>query len=88
MIFYLIDLPLKIQFLRRLWDLRSGLCAHSFSNANKKCKEAINYFGLGDNNYVEVARDIFVKSIYTLNTLENRFLKPERQELKSEVFSR
>jgi len=72
-----IIIPDMIAFLRTLWDLRSGLLSHSFSNANKACKQAIKYFGLRDDNYVEVATDIFVKSIYTLNTLENRLLKQE-----------
>jgi hypothetical protein len=69
-----VDLPEMITFLRMLWDLRSGLLSHSFSNANKACKEAIMYFDLRDDNYVDVATNIFVKSIYTLNTLETKFL--------------
>ncbi len=69
-----IELPDLISFLKNLWHLRSGLLAHSFSESNKECKRAIEYFGLRENNYVEVAKDIFIKSIITLNTLENRFL--------------
>ncbi len=73
-----IEIPNMIEFLRMLWDLRSGLLSHSFSNTNKDCKRAINYFQLRDDNYNEVAKEIFIKSIYTLNTLENRFLKLEK----------
>lgn len=72
-----IEIPEMIVFLRNLWDLRSGLLSHSFSNTNNKCKKAIKYFNIKDDNYIEVARDIFTKSIYTLNTLENKFLLNE-----------
>ncbi|MFA6667610.1 MAG: hypothetical protein WCS51_04610 [Bacilli bacterium] len=71
------EIPEMIVFLRNLWDLRSGLLSHSFSSSNAKCKKAIKYFNLKDDNYIEVAKDIFTKSIYTLNTLENRFLTNE-----------
>ena len=63
-----------IIFLRNLWDLRSGLLSHSFSNSNKKCRAAIEYFDIKDDNYVEVAKEMFFKSICTLNTLERCFL--------------
>lgn len=69
-----VDLPDMIVFLRHLWNLRSGLLAHSFSNSNSKCKASIEYFGIREDNYIEVAKDIFIKSIYTLNTLERHFL--------------
>lgn len=69
-----IKIPDMILFLRHLWNLRSGLLAHSFSESNEKCKKAMIYFGIGDKNYIEVAREIFIKSIYTLNTLEDKFL--------------
>lgn len=72
-----VDLPDMILFLRQLWKLRSGLLAHSFSNTNEKCKEAIDYFGIKEDNYIEVAKDIFIKSIYTLNTLNRHFLLNE-----------
>lgn len=70
-----IDLPVMILFLRNLWFLRSGLLAHSFSDSNKDCKKAIEYFGIKGDNYIDVAKNIFLKSIYTLNTLEKKFLK-------------
>ena len=70
-------LPDMITFLRKLWDLRSGLLSHSFSNSNKDCKKAIEYFGIKSDNYIEVAKEIFIKSVYTLNTLEKRFLRQE-----------
>lgn len=71
-----------IIFLRHLWNLRSGLLAHSFSNSNDKCKKAIKYFGIREYNYVVVAKDIFMKSIFTLNTLENKLLSDEKIETK------
>lgn len=74
-----IVLPDMILFLKTLWDLRSGLLSHSFSNANKACKKAIKYFNFREDNYVEVATDIFTKSIFTLHTLENRLLKYKMQ---------
>ena len=76
------QIPDMITFLRHLWNLRSGLLAHSFSNSNDKCKKAIKYFGIRDDNYVEVAKDIFTKSIFTLNTLENKLLTDENVETK------
>jgi hypothetical protein len=69
-----IEIPDMFIFLRSLWDLRSGLLSHSFSNTNKDCKAAIKYFNLKDDNYVEVAKEIFEKSIFTLNSLENKLL--------------
>ncbi len=68
-----IEVPNMFQFLRNLQSLRSGLIAHSFSKSDKKCKRAMEYFAIKDDNYIEVARNIFVKSIYTLNTLEKHF---------------
>lgn len=62
------------EFLRRLWDLRSGLLAHGFSNQNNKCKKAMEYFGIKDNNYIEVAKSIFEKAIKTMDTLEHNFI--------------
>lgn len=68
-----IEIPDMFQFLRNLQSLRSGLIAHSFSKSDKDCQKAIAYFDLKDDNYIEVARNIFIKSIYTMNTLEKRF---------------
>lgn len=75
-----IDIPNMILFLRNFWNLRSGFLSHSFSDSNKDCKRAIEYFRIKNDNYIEVAKDIFVKSIYTLNTLEKRFLLNEIDE--------
>lgn len=69
-----IEIPDLIIFLKQLYALRSGLLSHTFSESNKKCKEAIKYFRLNEHNYVEVAKDIFVKSIATLKTFEDQFL--------------
>lgn len=68
------SIPDMIIFLRNLYNLRSGLLAHSFSNSNKECRDAIKYFNL-NNNYKEVAKEIFIKSTFTLITLEDNFLK-------------
>jgi hypothetical protein len=72
-----IDIPPMIEFLRHLQNLRSGLVAHRFSESNIAVKKAMSYFDLTDGNYVEVAKDIFIKSIYTMNTLENELLEVE-----------
>jgi hypothetical protein len=77
-----IQIPDMTTFLRHLWNLRSGILAHSFSNSNDKCKKAIKYFDIKDDNYAAVAKDIFIKSIYTLNTLENKLLTDENIETK------
>jgi hypothetical protein len=68
-----IRIPDMIEFLRNLQSLRSGLMAHTFSNSDKDCKRAIQYFNITEDNYIEVSKDIFQKSIFTLNTLETRF---------------
>jgi hypothetical protein len=67
------NIPDMYTFLRNLQNLRSGLIAHSFSESNKKCKTALIYFGIKDDNYMEVSEEIFIKSIYTMNTLEKYF---------------
>ncbi len=69
-----IQIPDMIAFLRHLQSLRSGLIAHSFSKTNKNCKKAMEYFEIGKKNYNEIAKEIFIKSIYTLNTLERVLL--------------
>lgn len=74
------EIPEMILFLRNLWNLRSGLLSHSFSSTNKECMQAIEYFGIRDDNYVEVAKNIFIKSIFTLNTLEKKFLPKESSD--------
>ena len=67
------NVPDLFVFLRNLQSLRSGLIAHSFSDSNKDCKKAIKYFGITDENYIDVSKKIFIKSVYTLNTLEKYF---------------
>jgi hypothetical protein len=73
-----IAIPPLFEFLRNLQSLRSGLMAHTFSNSDKNCKKALEYFKLNDSNHIEVANDIFIKSIYTLNTLEKQFELDEK----------
>ncbi|WP_298708522.1 hypothetical protein [Chitinophaga sp.] len=68
------NIPDMITFLRNLQDLRSGMMAHRFSNSNKNCLKAVSFFGIKEDNYREVAHDIFVKSLFTLNTFGKIFL--------------
>lgn len=73
------NIPDLFEFLRNLQNLRSGLIAHTFSESNKDCKKAIKYFGIESDNYTKVLEEIFVKSIFTFNTLEKYFeLKEEK----------
>ncbi|MGJ1382690.1 hypothetical protein [Sphingobacterium siyangense] len=65
--------PDLFEFLRNLQNLRSGLIAHTFSETNKDCKKALEYFNIKEDNLIEVSEEIFVKSIYTFNTLETYF---------------
>jgi hypothetical protein len=66
-------IPDMFEFLRNLQNLRSGLIAHTFSESNKECKKSLKYFGVENDNYMKALEEIFVKSIFTFNTLENRF---------------
>lgn len=72
-----VEIPDMIIFLRNLYDLRSGLLAHTFSNSNKACKKAMVFFDLKSDNYIKVATAIFIKSIYTISTLEQVLLTDE-----------
>jgi hypothetical protein len=67
------EIPAMFEFLRNLQSLRSGLMAHTFSSSDKNCQKALEFFKLKDDNYIEVAKEIFIKSVYTLNTLEKKF---------------
>jgi len=68
------QIPDLFEFLRNLQNLRSGLIAHTFSETNKDCKKAIKYFGIENDNYMKISEEIFVKSVYTFNTLEKYFI--------------
>lgn len=68
-----INIPDMFEFLRNLQNLRSGLIAHTFSESNKDCKNALKYFGIENDNYAQVLEEIFVKSVFTFNTLEKYF---------------
>ena len=74
------QIPDMITFLRNLQNLRSGRIAHRASNSNKNVKKAVDYFGLTEDNYREVAMDVFVKSLYTFNTLTRLFLDNNKSE--------
>lgn len=67
------QIPDMFEFLRNLQNLRSGLIAHTFSESNKDCEKALKYFGIENDNYVKVLEEIFVKSVFTFNTLEKYF---------------
>lgn len=69
-----VDIPDLITFLRNLQDLRSEMIAHRFSQSNKNCQKAIVFFEIKEDNYRQVAFDIFLKSLYTLNTFSKLFL--------------
>jgi hypothetical protein len=56
------------------------MIAYQYSNSNKNVKNAVTYFGLTEENYREVAMDIFVKSLYTFNTLTNLLLNKAEDE--------
>ncbi|GEP52802.1 hypothetical protein FNO01nite_34740 [Flavobacterium noncentrifugens] len=66
-------IPQMFEFLRHLQNLRSGLIAHSFSETNKECKKALEYFEVDKKEYTEILDDILEKSIFTLNTLSKKF---------------
>ena len=61
-------------FLRNLQTLRSGLMAHRFSTNHKGTQKALAYFHITDDNYKEVACEMFIKSVYTLRALSKLFL--------------
>jgi hypothetical protein len=67
------NIPDMFKFLRNLQNLRSGLIAHTFSETNKDCKKALKYFEIEDDSYSNVLKEIFIKSVYTFNTLETYF---------------
>jgi hypothetical protein len=73
---YLESKGLKIQgmikFLRDLQDLRSSGVAHLKGEKYSKLKTDL---GIEVNKLPEAFNDLLIKAIWTLNTLENRFLK-------------
>ena len=63
------NIPAMITFFRNLQNLRSTTVAHRRSESNKHKKEAETYFQIGTRTYKEILQDIFVKAIYTINSL-------------------
>ena len=63
------NIPVMITFFRNLQNLRSTTVAHRRSESNKHKKEAEKYFQIGVRSYKEILQDIFVKAIYTINSL-------------------
>ena len=73
------EIPDLISFLRHLQDLRSGMIAHRLSTSNKGVQRAIAFFNITDDNYRQVASEIFIKSLHTLNTFDTLFLTEDEQ---------
>lgn len=69
------DIPDLFVFLKHLQNLRSGMIAHKFSEKNKSCQQAMEYFAMTADNYRDVAINIMGKSLWTLNTLSHLFIK-------------
>ena len=69
-----LEIPKMIEFLKHLQNLRSGIAAHRFSEKNTGTKRAVAYFKITESSYIKTAEEIFIKSVYTLNTLKKRFL--------------
>ncbi|HIC8925963.1 hypothetical protein CMT72_18055 [Elizabethkingia anophelis] len=67
--------PDSFEFLRHLQSLRSGLIAHTFSESNKDCKKAIEYFKIGEKDYNIIFKEILINSLKILNILEKKFLQ-------------
>lgn len=65
------SIPKMFQFLRQLQSLRSTGVAHRKGSGYEKVKK---YFLIGDKSLSEVFEDILIKCVFTLNTLERRFL--------------
>jgi len=61
-----------IEFLRDLQYLRSSGVAHLKGKKYKKIKKS---FGIDEKDFQQVFSDILIKAIWTLNSLENYFLK-------------
>ncbi len=67
--------PKMIEFFRNLQALRSASVAHRKGDNYEKVKK---FFGIDDKELWVVFEDILIKCIWTLNTLENRFLPKEK----------
>lgn len=68
--------PKMIEFFRNLQSLRSASVAHRKGDNYEKVKK---FFGIDDKELWIVFEDILIKCIWTLNTLENRFLPKEKR---------
>ncbi|MFD2556036.1 hypothetical protein [Sphingobacterium tabacisoli] len=75
-----LEIPDMISFLRHLQDLRSGFIAHKFSESSRSVKRAKKFFGMDTSSYREVASDIFIKSLWTINALTKYFLETPEEE--------
>lgn len=73
-------IPDMFTFIRHLQNLRSGMITHKFSESNKNCGKAMQYFGLTTENYREVASTILVKSLWTIKALTTLFLEDKTND--------
>lgn len=64
-----------IEFLRNLQTLRSTSVAHRKGDNYEKIKK---YFEIGEKDLSKIFDEILIKSVWVLNTLENRFLKTKK----------
>ncbi len=69
-----------IRFLRNLQTLRSASVAHRKGDNYEKIKK---YFEIGEKDLSKVFDEILIKSVWVLNTLENRFLKTKKRYNKN-----
>lgn len=64
-----------LEFLRKLQSLRSLSVAHRKSEKKVDYKKVREFFEMEKKDLPEVFEEIIIKAIWTLNTLENHFLK-------------
>lgn len=62
-----------ITFIKNLQNLRSTTVAHRRSDSNKKSKDTLEYFNIGNDSLKNVFDEILIKTIMIFNTLEKAF---------------
>jgi len=70
--------PEIIEYLKNLQRLRSGLVAHRYSESNKELQKAFEFFDLSKNGERETLKNILIKCIQIMNTLESNLLPKEK----------
>lgn len=66
-----LSIPQMIKFLRSLQTLRSTGVAHRKGSDYERIKK---YFSIGDKSLTNVFEDLLIKCVFTLNTLEKKFI--------------